>query len=225
MSNTPNTSKKWLKFYRNWFELAEFQTDDKKRLAFYDAVMRYAFRGEEPAKVENTAKGADKAAYFAYLTVAPIIGANDSDDADRPADNERFRKAAQARWKADATHNATHDATHDALHDAKCNASLIKEEEKNRRIRKEEAATRAHAHARPTQQQFAEGCITAGVPEDFARELWTELEQAGWCDGAGEEIANWRRYAKTTYLERCRAAKAAGAADGIGFHRISEGDL
>jgi hypothetical protein len=186
--------------------------------------MRYAFRGEEPPKVETTAKGADKAAYFAYLTVAPIIRGKDSEDADDGDDSERFRRAAKARWNKDATHDATHNATHDATHDAKSDASLLKEEKKNRGKEEGTAASRAPAHAKPTQQQFVDGCLGAGVPEDFARSLFAELEGFGWKDGDGRDIGSGQRYAKRTYLERRREA-AAAEPTASGFRRISEADL
>lgn len=51
----------------------------------------------------------------------------------------------------------------------------------------------------PTLKQFLAGAITAGVPADFATSLHTELESAGWADGKGLPIGNWRRYLKTAW--------------------------
>lgn len=62
-----------LTFFRNWYDLAKLQTDDSLRLAFYDAVFAYAFDGEVPPDPGRGGKKTERAARFAYLTVAPVI--------------------------------------------------------------------------------------------------------------------------------------------------------
>ena len=62
-----------LTFFRNWYDLAKLQTDDSLRLAFYDAVLAYAFDGEVPPDPGRSGKKTERAARFAYLTVAPVI--------------------------------------------------------------------------------------------------------------------------------------------------------
>lgn len=68
-------------FYRNWFELAELQTDGELRLAFYDAIFRYVFDGEIPPDVGRDGDKVARAARFAFLTVQPIIDRATSDRA------------------------------------------------------------------------------------------------------------------------------------------------
>lgn len=62
-----------LTFFRNWYELAQLQTDDANRLAFYDSIFAFAFNGVVPDDVDRGGKKTARAARFAYLTVAPVI--------------------------------------------------------------------------------------------------------------------------------------------------------
>ena len=60
----------------------------------------------------------------------------------------------------------------------------------------------------PTLDQFIAAVKLAGIDEESAREIWQELEVAGWADKDGRPVANWRRYAKTTYNERKKNSAA-----------------
>ena len=62
-----------LVFYKNWWDLAQLQTDGALRLAFYDAIFDYAFEGKIPPEVGRDGAKEDRAARFAYLTVQPVI--------------------------------------------------------------------------------------------------------------------------------------------------------
>lgn len=63
-----------LTIFRNWWELAENRDTDEKRLAFYDAIMRYAFEGKVPDRpVKGVSRGVDYAAWDAYQSVLPVI--------------------------------------------------------------------------------------------------------------------------------------------------------
>lgn len=215
---TDKKERREVVFFRNWYELAELQSDDKKRLAYYDSIFRYAFDGVIPARETRENKGVARAAYFAYLTVQPIIDRKDEK-------SEAARRAAAARWH-NAPHNADAYAPKNAVHSAPHGADAHAEEmpiEKNR-IEKNRSSsnTRADARARPQQNEFVEACRFAGVPEDFAAALFQELEEAGWADGDGKSIRNWRLYAKTVWNERKREGSAT-AADGMAH--ITEDDL
>lgn len=62
-----------LVFYKNWWELAQLQTDDALRLAFYDAIFDYAFEGKVPPEVGRDGAKEARAARFAYITVQPVV--------------------------------------------------------------------------------------------------------------------------------------------------------
>ena len=90
-----------MKFYRNWYELAEGRDTDEKRLAFYDAIFRYAFDGVVPPKpVRGESPGTAWAAYDAFLTTAVIIDRDEelanSEEAYHNAKVEAGRKGGRA---------------------------------------------------------------------------------------------------------------------------------
>jgi hypothetical protein len=61
-------------FFENWFDMAEGRDTDEKRLAFYDAIMRYAFEGSVPPKpVKGVSHGKEWAAWDAYNLVRTTI--------------------------------------------------------------------------------------------------------------------------------------------------------
>ena len=68
------TGLKCLKFYENWWMMAESRDTAEKRLAFYDAIMRYAFSGEVPEQPERgSSPGVVWAAWDGYLAAKPVI--------------------------------------------------------------------------------------------------------------------------------------------------------
>lgn len=70
MSNEPE----YITFFRDWHLLAEGRDTDEKRLAFYDAIFRYAFDGEVPEKPKRgESTGKVWAAWDAYVTTHTII--------------------------------------------------------------------------------------------------------------------------------------------------------
>ena len=61
-------------FFENWRDMAEGRDTDEKRLAFYDAIMQYAFDGVVPSKpVKGVSHGRDWAAWDAYNAVKPVL--------------------------------------------------------------------------------------------------------------------------------------------------------
>lgn len=59
------------KFWENWYEMAESLDTDKKRLAFYDAIMKYAFCGEVPKRpVRGVSPDLEWAVWDAYVATA-----------------------------------------------------------------------------------------------------------------------------------------------------------
>lgn len=63
-------------FWENWYLMAEGRDTDEKRLAFYDALFRFAFDGEVPPKPKRGDPATVWAAYDAYLAASQTISRN-----------------------------------------------------------------------------------------------------------------------------------------------------
>ena len=220
--------KKTLAFFRNWYELAEMQTTDEARLAFYDTIMRYAFGDVEPEKPQKDGAKNEKAAYFAFLTVQPVIdSAKEKSAATRRASMKRWDNAshdAQHVSKSDAQKNAQHvsksDAQKNAQHVKKnmhCIPSLnnknrIEQEENKNRIEQQQVKS-----SPPTKDEFMQQAPTIGITDaSFAGELYDTLHAVGWTGGDGKPIDNWRRYAKAAWNDHRREKAAAAQAPAEG---------
>ena len=196
-------------FFENWYQLAESQTDDAKRLAFYDAVMRYAFDGEVPECVGRNGDGAKRAAYFAFLTVQPVI------------EMARRKSAAGASGGRPKCEKQTEKQTEKQRGKAE-NALLIKEKKIKEENRKESSS---RVRAEPTLSQFVDGCIFAGIPESFAHELFGELSTNGWADRDGRPIGNWRMYAKRIWNKYKTGASPVAVPGDVAPTMVSMEDL
>ena len=184
-------------FYESFYKSVQNESQ-KVRSAFYSAILDYYFKGIEPT--ENSP------CYGYFLLAKPNI--------------DIMKMKQDAGSKGGSKRGSKQQANAEVS-----DKQTTREKEKEKEIDIEKpAASRAPAHAKPTQQQFVDGCLGAGVPEDFARSLFAELEGFGWKDGDGRDIGSWQRYAKRTYLERRREA-AAAEPTASGFRRISEADL
>jgi hypothetical protein len=187
-------------FFENWYQLAESQTDDAKRLAFYDAVMRYAFDGEEPENVGRNGDGAKRAAYFAFLTVQPVLEISRK----RSAATDSIRKNQEEKSNGKSNGKSTEKSNGKSTEKSK--SDLIKindvhplENKRKEEKRIEEKSSPARTRERPTQKQFLDGCLLAGIPANFAAPLYDEIVTNGWQDRDGRDIGNWRMYAKRIY--------------------------
>ena len=230
---------KQLTFFRNWYELAEAQTDDLKRLAYYDAIMRYAFDGEVPEKPSRRESGDKRAAYFAFLTVQPVIesAAQKSASAKR-AIEKRWRKDTPNNTENNTPNNTPYDTPYDTENDTQKNTPYntpydtengtpkntpnVSPLEKNR-IEKNRTSSRAGARGmKPpdTQKEFVDVCVGMGIPEAFSAPLFDELRTNGWCDADGKPIGNWRMYVKSVHNERRN--NPPPASDGIQKVRIED---
>ena len=175
-------------FFENWYQLAESQSDDAKRLAFYDAVMRYAFDGEEPENVGRDGDGAKRAAYFAFLTVQPVLEISRK----RSAATDSIRKNQEEKSNGKSPEKSKSDLI-------KINDVHPLENKRKEEKRIEEKSSPARTRERPTQKQFLDGCLIAGIPANFAAPLYDEIVTNGWQDRDGRDIGNWRMYAKRIY--------------------------
>jgi hypothetical protein len=187
-------------FFENWYQLAESQTDDAKRLAFYDAVMRYAFDGEEPENVGRNGDGAKRAAYFAFLTVQPVleISRKRSAATDSIRKNQEEKSNGKSPEKSNGKSNgkSTEKSKSDLI---KINDVHPLENKRKEEKRIEEKSSPARTRERPTQKQFLDACLLAGIPANFAAPLYDEIVTNGWQDRDGRDIGNWRMYAKRIY--------------------------
>jgi hypothetical protein len=204
-------------FFENWYQLAESQTDDAKRLAFYDAVMRFAFDGEVPENVGRNGDGVRRAAYFAYLTVQPVLELSRKRSA--ATDSVRKNQAEKSSGKSSGKSNGKSNPDLIKIKDAR---SLEKNRIEENRI---EENSSSRVRAMPPLKEFVEGCFFAGIPRDFAAELYGEISTNGWADSAGKPIGNWRMYAKRVYSEQRQAAPGVTAPSAAASPTITQVDL
>lgn len=193
-----NTDK--LTFWANWYT-ASRQLPDELRLAWYDAVLDYAFTGAEP-KAGGTV--AQCVAFQAVEMVrAPIaksrmrreFGALGGFGNSKPNANAEQNGSKP---KANAEQPESKTEANAEQNGSKAEAKRKQDKDKD----KEQDATTAHTRGKtPTLKQFVGGAITAGIPESFAEPFYRELVEAGWADKDGRHIANWRRYLKTSYAD------------------------
>ena len=86
------TGRKSVLFYENWWLMAESRDTRPKRLAFYDAIMRFAFLGEVPQTPERgVSAGEAWAAHDGYLVCKPILDGT----VEREEKMEIYRKGGQ----------------------------------------------------------------------------------------------------------------------------------
>jgi hypothetical protein len=187
-------------FFENWYQLAESQTDDAKRLAFYDAVMRYAFDGEEPENVGRNGDGAKRAAYFAFLTVQPVLEISRKRSAATDSIRKNQEEKSNGKSNGKSTEKSNGKSTEKSKSDLiKINDVYPLENKRKEEKRIEEKSSPARTRERPTQKQFLDGCLIAGIPANFAAPLYDEIVTNGWQDRDGRDIGNWRMYAKRIY--------------------------
>ena len=182
-----------LTFWRNWYTSAK-QYPPEQRLAWYDAVLAYAFDGVVPAPSD----GQD-------LTAAIAFGAVEMVKATIEISRSRAVAGQQARSKPKANRKQNR---------SKREANPEQEQVQEQVQEQEQYATtsaRGAVWKQPGLEEFLDGCKTAGVPGEFAQRLYNDLAQAAWTDGAGKLVRNWRRYAKSAWLEeQSRPAAPAG---------------
>lgn len=72
--------------------------------------------------------------------------------------------------------------------------------EKRREEYKEGIAPEARPTGIPaTEQAAVEAVAVAGVPPDFAIELWHSMEGVSWVDGAGRKVTKWPSFARAAF--------------------------
>ncbi len=200
-----------LTFWRGWYNQAR-KFPDAQRLAWYDAVLAYAFDGEEPKEPNGD------------LTLAIAAGAVESVRATIEISRKRREigskggaKRKQSASKAEANTKQTRSKTK-----ANRNQEQDQEQEQdqdqdhngNRSLVKATTATKKQP---PTIAQFQAMAVKAGVPADFAEYLHGELARCDWTTADGSHVANPIRYLKSAWTaeqKKIRAARASAESAG-----------
>ena len=224
-------------FYKNWWELAQLQTDDANRLAFYDAIFDYAFVGKVQDEVGRDGDKALRAARFAFLTVQPIIdisvkrskageasGEARREETNKPT-NTKTNKPTNTKTNT-PTNTPTNTKTNTPTNTVSKNRIEKNRIEENRNVDASASTTGGGGGRLPSREVFLSACeSTLGVPRDFADVVYSELSQFDGEDASGVKIGSWRRYVKAAW-NRAQSARAAAASPSDDSPRhISEDDL
>ena len=205
-----------LTFWRNWYTAAR-QLPDDLRLAWLDAVLDFAFTGKEPKPAAEGASVEDgiltAIGYQAVQMVRATI--------------EISRKRKQSGSKGGASHKQSESKREakpiQTRSKAKADRKQVKEQEQDKEQEQEHnakgiTATRTReASAAWTIEQFISAGMTAGVPADFCREVWNDINARGWTDEKGRRtLTSPRNYLKTAWNghQKKMAARAAVESSG-----------
>ena len=198
-----------LTFWRNWYTAAR-QLPDDLRLAWLDAVLDFAFEGKEPTTGESIAAAIGFQAVQmvrATIEISRKRKQSGSKGGASRKQNESKRKAKpkQNRSKAKADRKQDKEQVQDKEQEQEHNAKSI-------------TATRTReASAAWTIEQFVSAGMTAGVPADFCREVWNDINARGWTDKKGRRtLTSPRNYLKTAWNghQKKMAARASVESSG-----------
>ena len=187
-----------LTFWRGWYEGAR-RYPDEQRLAVYDAIFAFAFCGQEPAEPSG-----DLTSAIVFQTISTIRSTITISRKRREfgsiGGSKAKAKSKQTRSKAKAKRNQEQVQEQVQEQEQEHNAISI-------------TATPAHVRVKkPTLSVFISAGHLSGVADDqWLRDLYKELVDAGWADREGRKIGNWRRYLKTAYIDSQK--KMRGACD------------
>ena len=224
-------------FYKNWWELAQLQTDDANRLAFYDAIFDYAFVGKVQNEVGRDGDKALRAARFAFLTVQPIIDISvkrsKAGEASGDARREETNKPTNTKTNKPTntpmntpTNTPTNTKTNTPTNTVAKNRIEKNRIEENRNVDASASTTGGGCGRLPSREVFLSACeSTLGVPRDFADVVYAELAQFDGEDSAGNKIGSWRRYVKAAWNRAQSARAAASSPSDDAPRRITEDDL
>ena len=199
-----------LTFWRNWYD-ASRQLPDDMRLAWLDAVLDYAFGGVEPSPADGEA---GLKAAIAYQAVAIVRATIDISRKRREIGSKggEARSKAQAKAKQSASKSEAKRKQKRSKAQANPNQEQVQEQVQEQEQEHNAimlTATTARGGKTPTIEQFVEGANLAGVPEEFARQLFEDLRTSGWADAEGRRVGNWRRYLKTAWNAEQKKIPAA----------------
>ncbi len=88
---------------------------------------------------------------------------------------------------------------------------------KNGSVEKSSTAQTREASAAWTIEQFVSAGMTAGVPADFCREVWNDINARGWTDEKGRRtLTSPRNYLKTAWNGHQKKMAARAAVESLG---------
>lgn len=200
-----------LTFWRGWYNQARKFPDDH-RLAWYDAVLAYAFDGVEPADPDG-----DIAKAIAAAAVESVRATIEISRKRREIGSKGGAKRKQEQSKAEANTKQTRSKKKQNAKTANQEQDQDQDHIGNRSLVK--ATTTGKP---PTIGQFKAMAKTAGVPEDFAVYLHGELEKCAWTDAKGRPVDNPIRYMKSAWMAEQKKISAArvSADDAFGGIRV-----
>ena len=162
-------------FWENWYLMAEGRDTDEKRLAFYDALFRFAFDGEVPPKPRRGDPATVWAAYDAYLAASQTIarnmdlreqgrhgGMNGRGESKARVGNQNARKhpktqaETQAKTEAKQKPNASQTQAEDT---SQTQANKINIKENKISVSKDTQGASAKKNANPNAKKFETGCV------------------------------------------------------------------
>lgn len=199
------TSADRLTFWRNWYTAAR-QLPDDLRLAWLDAVLDFAFTGKEPKPAAEGASVEDGIlTAIGYQAVQMVRATIEISRKRKQSGSKGGAKPKQTRSKAKADRKQVKEQVQDKEQEQEHNAKSI-------------TATRTReASAAWTIEQFVSAGMTAGVPADFCREVWNDINARGWTDERGcRTLTSPRNYLKTAWNghQKKMAARAAVESSG-----------
>lgn len=188
-----------LTFWRNWYTAAR-QLPDDLRLAWLDAVLDFAFTGKEPKPAAEGASVEDGILTAIRYQAVQMVRAT----------IEISRKRKQSGSKGGASHKQSESKPQANRKQKRSKAKAdrkqvkeqvqVKEQEQEHNANSITATRTREASAAWTIEQFVSAGMTAGVPADFCREVWKDINARGWTDEKGRRtLTSPRNYLKTAW--------------------------
>lgn len=207
-----------LTFWRNWYTAAR-QLPDDLRLAWLDAVLDFAFTGKEPKPAAEGASVEDGILTAIGFQAVHMVRATIEISRKRRQSGSKgvaSRKQSESKRKANA--KQTRSKAKADRKQVKEQVQVKEQEQEQEHNAKGITATRTReASAAWTIEQFVSAGMTAGVPADFCREVWNDINARGWTDERGRRtLTSPRNYLKTAWNghQKKMAARAAVESSG-----------
>lgn len=196
-----------LTFWRGWYNQAKgFPAE--QRLAWYDAVLAFAFDGIEPEEPNgDLTRAIASAAVESVRATINIsrkrrqIGSKGGANSKRSESNgEANAKQTGSKTKAKRNQEQVQEQEQDQDQDHIGNRSLV--------IASPATAARGRGKKPPTISQFREMAKVAGVPVDYAEQLHAELEASGWIGADGLPVRNAMIFLKSAWNSQKKSSAA-----------------
>lgn len=205
-----------LTFWRNWYT-ATRQLPDDLRLAWLDAVLDFAFTGKEPKPAAEGASVEDGILTAIGFQAVQMVRAT--------IEISRKRKQSGSKGGASRKQNQSKREAKPKQTRSKAKADRkqvkeqvqVQEQEQEHNAKGITATRTREASAAWTIEQFVSAGMTAGVPADFCREVWNDINARGWTDEKGRRtLTSPRNYLKTAWNghQKKMAARAAVESSG-----------